>query len=376
MGLRCAICGVENSEGVLFCSGCTAPVGVVGLGELTDADRERCMGALWEVLAGAGRGGGAGQDADDGGELFAAYLSAVWLRPETALIQYAEARGMQRLRERGVVSGMTDLDLGCGDGVHAAIMAGWRFGVGFDVFQSLDLGAKDLFDRYEPSEYAVEIARKGQTVADGLDIRASAVGRAGAIGVFGTVHKASATAMPIDAGSVSVAFSNMLRDLPGEVLAGALAEVRRVLTPGGAVAVSAMTPAYRDALYFEPAARAAAARGDEAEARALLKLDRGRSVFCRQQLTIEQWRETFARAGLELVADEPIVGPGAIRFWDVGLRPFAVPLIAQATMWRKAGVLGTVKPGLLAAMARLLEPVRRNVAAGEPCMRLLVARKG
>ncbi len=77
----------------------------------------------------------------------------------------------------------------------------------------------------------------------------------------------------------------------------------------------------------------------------LLRLDRGRSVFCRPQLSQDDWRMLLARHGLKLSNVRPIVGPGIIRFWDVGLRPFSIALLKQRQAWKDAGALPLVKPG-------------------------------
>jgi hypothetical protein len=166
----------------------------------------------------------------------------------------------------------------------------------------------------------------------------------------------------------------MLRDL-GEPLPAALAECRRVLKDDGVLLLSAMTPAYAQSLHFAPAARAAQAAGDSERARHLLKLDRGRSVFCQRQLSLDQWRPLLDKAGLALRRAHPLVGDRAIRFWDVGLRPFTHALLHRRQNWVDAGLLGAVKPSLVAMLDYLLDPLVRTVGQGTPCMHLLEIRK-
>lgn len=370
---RCVVCSSENAESELFCARCTAPLGVVGLGELTEPDRARCLSALADVVAETSgvartaevRGGGGGGTGGDEAELFDAYLSAVWLRPETALVQFAEALAVRRVcrGQAGRVRGDW-VDLGCGDGVHGALYSGFGFDADFDVFQAVDLGAKDLFDAFDPGEFVCRVTRRGRALVGGergrmvgVDIKRSAVARARALGAWDEVVLADATALPMADGSVAGLFSNMLRDL-GEPLPGALREVRRVLAPGGIALLSVMTPAYRDALYFAPMAAKALRDGDRQEAEQLLRLDRGRSVFCRQQLPLEAWRELLEAAGLRLVEGRAMVTAEVIRFWDVGLRPFSVPMIRQVRQWREAGVLGEVKPAILATLRLMLAGLR------------------
>jgi SAM-dependent methyltransferase len=214
-------------------------VAVVALHELTNADRRRCLAALFEVLADSSRSSGESEGAIDH-ELWRAHLSAFWLRPETALVLYAEALAICALN---LPAEAPWLDLGCGDGIHAALYSGWRFEPVFDAFASLDLGVADMYNRFDPAEFSAGVERVGRRVDYGIDIKETAVARAKALGVFADVRQADATALPLADGSVGLIFSNMLRDL-GEPLPAALRECRRVLRPEGTLLLSAMTPAY------------------------------------------------------------------------------------------------------------------------------------
>jgi SAM-dependent methyltransferase len=370
MAAACPVCGHENSRAALFCARCTSPVAVVGLHELSDGDRRRCLAALFEVLWDSSRAETAA-DAGIDEELWRAYLSAFWLRPETALVLYAEAVAIRALR---LPADAPLLDLGCGDGIHAALYSGWRFDSVFDAFASLDLGAADMYNRFDSAEFSAGIERAGRRVEYGIDIKETAVARAKALGVFADVRRADATALPLADGSVGVIFSNMLRDL-GEPLPAALRECRRVLRADGTLLLSAMTPAYAENLYFVPEARQAEVEGEPDRAAQLLKLDRGRSVFCQRQLSPEQWERLLAEAGLVLHGVHPIVGDRVIKFWDVGLRPFVHALLWQRESWRNAKVLREVKASLLAGMDYVLRPLLRGITDGTRCMQLLEVRR-
>src|SRR4051794_34634757 len=96
----CAACGQPNPPGRLFCRRCTAPLEVVPLQELNAADMAECGGALIAVLAKLASPAGSPTSADlppaTGRshivqDLWRAYLSAFWLRPETALVLLGEA---------------------------------------------------------------------------------------------------------------------------------------------------------------------------------------------------------------------------------------------------------------------------------------------
>jgi SAM-dependent methyltransferase len=371
LSVRCAACGASNDSVSLFCSRCTAPLAVASLADFSDDDRRACLAALFSTLSEGLKNAPANAGAIADPDLWRAYLSAFWLRPETALILYAEAIA---IRSYAVRATGPWLDLGCGDGIHAALYSGWRFDAGFDAFQSLDVGAGDMYHHWAPEHFNVTIAKRGRAVAHGIDIKQTAVERAKALGVFGAVQRADATKLPLPDQSISTIFSNMLRDL-GEPLPVALDECRRVLRDDGVLLISVMTPAYARNLYFAPAARQAEAAGDIALSRQFLRLDRGRSAFCRPQLSQDDWRTLLARHGLKLSNVRPIVGPGVIRFWDVGLRPFSIALLKQRQAWIDTGVLPLVKPGAVDFLAGSLDPLVRGVCNGEPCMNLLEVSK-
>jgi SAM-dependent methyltransferase len=363
----CPVCSHENPATALFCARCTSPVAVLPLHELGEADHRECLAALFESLAEISRTTTAAGEAVDR-DLWRAYLDAFWLRPETALILYAEALAVRPFRDAATAGPW--LDLGCGDGIHAAIYSGYRFGVEFDAFGALDLAAADIYNHFDLARFSAPVERVGRRIDYGLDIKPTAVARATALGAFKEVMRADATKLPLPDRSVGGIFSNMLRDL-GEPLPAALAECRRVMADDGVLLLSAMTPAYAQSLHFAPAARAAQAAGDTERARHLLKLDRGRSVFCQRQLSLDQWRPLLAKAGLALRRAHPLVGDRAIRFWDVGLRPFTHAMLSHRQKWLDAGLLGAIKPSLVGALDYMLAPLVRTVEQGTPCMHLL-----
>src|SRR6185295_3200722 len=108
--MRCPVCGHENADQPLFCQRCTSPIAVVPLHELDDRDRRRCLAALFELLGEESIRAMCNPEGAMDEELWLAYLSAFWLRPETALILYGEALA---LRELELESAGPWLDLGC-----------------------------------------------------------------------------------------------------------------------------------------------------------------------------------------------------------------------------------------------------------------------
>ena len=364
---RCVVCDRENRPDAIFCDRCTYPLRVANLADLSESEKRLCLARLFDELSNATRDV-SGADLLDV-DLWHAYLSAFWLRPETAIIEYREAMALRTIAPPGPW-----LDLGCGDGIHAGLYSGFQFDAGFDAFGGLDLSSSDFYNRFDPSQFRVRFERKASPVDIGLDIKPTAIARAKALGVFACVKVADATNLPLEARSIATIYSNMLRDL-GESLDAALAECARVMRDDGQLILSAMTPAYASSLIFAPAALEAERIGDRPKAEQLLRLDRGRSVFCRQQLSIDQWNEKLARHLLRVDRVETIITQEITRLWDVGLRPFSLDLLR----WRQSidgDSLLAVKRAAIALLDHVLRPIVSRASVGEPCMQMLVVRKG
>jgi len=363
----CAACGRIGRPGEQFCERCNAPLTVARLDELNDDDRRAALSKGLEVLAASTRLAPVPAAVDD--DLWHAYLSAFWLRPETALVLYGEAVA---IRELSADATGPWLDLGCGDGVHAALYSGWRFDPAFDVFQSVDLTAADVYHHFDPAAFAARVAEPGRVVEFGVDIKETAIARASALpGVFGSVRKADAAGgLPVDDASVGVVFSNMLRHLD-ETLDAGLAEVARVLRPGdGRLLLSTITPDYERALIF---ANAADQADDAAQAEQMRRLDRGRSVFCKHRHDADGWDAILRRHGLRVAGKRTIAGAEVTALWDVGLRPFTTPLLS----WRGSagGDLLPVKRATMAVLDALLRPALTRRDEGPACFQLLDVRR-
>jgi SAM-dependent methyltransferase len=364
----CPVCGRQNPPDALFCAACIAPLRVPALAELDDDERRQSLDDLVAVLAEVRALPDAGLAADER-ELLHAYLSAFWLRPETALVQFAEARLLAPLLAEAP---QPFLDLGCGDGIHTSLLHGWRFEPDFDAYRDLDLAARDIFAA-PPRPEPANVVRAGRTIDLGVDIKPAAVERARLLGTFARVEIADALALPLGDGEVGTVYSNVLRDFD-ETLDDALAECARVLARDGLLLLPSPTEHYQDTLWYVTRARTRTATEAELAERDL-RLDRGRSVFCRQQVPVDDWRERLEAAGFALEQAVPYAPPELMRFWDTGARPFSPALAAWAAELRGSAAFPLVKAGSVAALERLLEPLAAP-AAGEPTgFRLLVARR-
>lgn len=355
---ECSSCGRDNDADAIFCARCIAPLRIRKLDDMDPEDFRIAADALAKTLSPAMQNLPTETPDARTSALLDEYLNLHWLRPETALWQTLDARALNHWRRQYVRQPL--LDLGCGDGTHAAVMFGTRFDAGFDVFASLRLRAADIYDAFDARSYRPRIASYGERVAFGIDIRPNMVRRAEALGTYLHTLLGDATNLPLHRDAVRTVFSNVIRDFPDQTCQVALREISRVLQPGGCLILPAPAPDWRDQLYFYPAARALNERGDHRAAARMAGLDRGRSVSFAQQKSRDAWGDCLADAGLEIIDCRPTHAPQVVRFWDVGLRPFSVPLLgwvnsldAEARSLIKRSFIATVKP----LLARLLSIV-------------------
>jgi SAM-dependent methyltransferase len=306
-------------------------------------------------------------------ELFRGYLNAYWLRPESALLQFAEAEIIAEHWERIYEPPL--LDLGCGNGVNMSLIAGWVFGNDFDVYSSLDLGAMDIYDSIPDMSAPAPIKVKGTHIDLGLDIRTAMTRQTVNLGTFGNVIQGDASSIPFGDGQVGTIYSNLLRDFDDGPLETVMSECRRLLKKGGRLVISCPTERYKKSLYYAPRALALESSGKIEEAQRYLKLDRGRSVFCSQQVSASTWEKRLQKFGLEL---EEVVYYGSdflMEFWDTGLRPFSMYIAEWVRLFRDSPIFSHVKAGVVKTMEYLLQPMLTSLRDPNGAFMVLIAKR-
>jgi len=369
----CHVCGRENDADNVFCNWCIAPLNVHKLSEFSEGQLASYVSALMQALA-SDTSKQDGNVSEDDGELLRSYLSAFWLRPETALLQAAEARIVRKILDK--VESEPFLDLGCGNGVNTSLLLGWRFNEPFDVFSDLDLNAADVYDVATKDQKDVSIASAGQKINYGVDIKASMIKRAAALGSFEDARVADATDLPFKDDEISFIYSNLLRDFDGAVLEKVLAECQRILKPGGHLVFSAPTENYQDNLHFFQKAKQYEADGNLELAKENYLLDRGRSTFCSQQVPLQEWHDRLAEYGLDIISSTGYGNRDLLMFWDTGLRPFTHLLVPWLDTLKNSGGREAIKAAAVALEEKLLTPVfAANASAKDCAFQVIVAQK-
>ena len=190
--------------------------------------------------------------------------------------------------ERGLPEGR-GIDIGCGDGHLMAIV--------------------------------VAAARAPREIV-GIDLDPAEVRSAARSGAYERLHVAPADRIPEPDGSFDWAFSNStLEHIPE--LEGTLAEVGRLLRPGGTFIATVPSHEFHECL-------AGPLWGDRSH---YLDAIDARTAQLRY-LSPSEWREAGARAGLELVTSDPYLTAAEVRRWET-LSRFTAGLLYAATRGRR-----------------------------------------
>ncbi len=236
-------------------------------------------------------------------------LQSHYNAPATALWRVFEAEVVRdRLRGEGL-----GLDLGCGDGELASVIlahTGIRW-TGLDV-----------------DEHDVELARRR--------------------GVYADVKHAPASRIPEPDASFDLVFSNSALEHM-EPLDAVLAEVARVLWPGGRFVFTVPTPDLDDLLLWRRVLHAVGFERLAERYRAAMD----RRLLHRNLFTADQWRDALAAHGLETLEMLPYLTERTIAVWE---------LLANATGGLAWLISGGVHPREIQRRAGMLRG--RSALAG------------
>ncbi|MFH1070335.1 MAG: methyltransferase domain-containing protein [Candidatus Glassbacteria bacterium] len=251
------------------------------------------------------------------------FLNLYWLRPENGLLCTFKS-----LVCIDVEFTRPSLDVSCGDGMFMFLHLGGELGEDFDYFRATRAGEFshskfiDIYNTFE-RDYRPTITAQAKTRIDvGTDWKQGLLDKAGALGLYDKLvqHDNNQVPLPLPDNYFSTVYSNSIywvKDV--EAL---LAEIHRVMKPGGRAVLEVKTPYLLDTLDR---------LGKHLSPEAVSILDRNRRATMPGSRTYRQWRDVMDGAGFR-VEDARSVYPNRILvdIWNVGLRPVSHLLIQMA----------------------------------------------
>lgn len=248
------------------------------------------------------------------GAFLDAHLNLQWLRPESAL---CDAIASALIGSFPFDS--PSLDLGCGNGLFSFVTSGGAFTEDYDWYRNARPGNGDMYDVVVTVPRAEWIARRsGYGIDVGFDAKESLLVQAAALDFYGRVERGDANRpLPFAEESFATVFSNILSWL--ESAANALAEIHRVLRPGGRAVLCLPTERFHE--------YCASYRWREERSRLLELLNRGRVDTLQWSLPWTELQALARRIGFSVVERREYWSPLTMRVWDIGLRPLSPVLI-------------------------------------------------
>jgi len=278
------------------------------------------------------------------------FLEAYWLRPENAL--WMTLRSMA-LSSCDVAA--PSIDVLCGDGVFTFLHAGGVFHPDFDVFRSVGhldrvtRGHADMFD-HDDGGYAPELIEgPSSSVAVGLDGKPTLLAKAEPLGLYRELiaHDANRP-LPAAEASFQTVYCNAAYWV--RAIDAFLAELRRIVTPGGRVILQVKLDSMRRYTL-------AALEGLLPDT-ALEIIGRGRHDCWPALADRRTWEVRFRRAGLTIDDCLPFVTSAHARVWDVGLRPIA-PMLVRMANAITPDTRSAIKRDWVELFCELLDPLCR-----------------
>lgn len=282
------------------------------------------------------------------------FLSAYWLRPETALWRTLDVESMKNFQ---FVS--PSLDLGCGDGTFSFLRAGGEFDKTFDVFMSVNHLDKfykniDVYDSFNDLE--VKIIKKPSYKIDvGVDHKQNLMNKAKKIGLYNEFVLADANnKLPFDNESFQSIFSNIVYWLnnPENVLK----EIYRILKHGGKCCLMLPNITYLESSFYYQLFE----KEKKEEFKFLELIDRGRiKDNLKVVKTYQEWKKIIEEAGFQIEECVPHLSKTLIQIWDIGLRPI-FPMLKRMTERIDTESLMEIKKDWIDLFLELGQPIIDN----------------
>lgn len=282
------------------------------------------------------------------------FLSAYWLRPETALWRTLDVESMKNFQFDS-----PSLDLGCGDGTFSFLRAGGEFDKTFDVFMSVNHLDKfykniDVYDSFNDLE--VKIIKKPSYKIDvGVDHKQNLMNKAKKLGLYNDFVLADANnKLPFDNESFQSIFFNIVYwlDNPENVLK----EIYRILKHEGKCCLMLPNITYLESSFYYQLFE----KEKKEEFKFLELIDRGRiKDNLKVVKTYQEWKKIIEEAGFEIEECVPHLSKTLIQIWDIGLRPI-FPMLKRMTQRIDTESLMEIKKDWIDLFLELGQPIIDN----------------
>ncbi len=248
------------------------------------------------------------------------YLNLYWLRPENGLLCAFKSKAFEDLEIEA-----PSVDISCGDGLFMFVHLGGVCGDDFDYFVCTRAGEfshRSFVDIYDscPGNYEVPIVQRPAVTIDyGTDFKQALLDKAGRLDLYGelVLHDNNLVPLPLPEHHFQTVYSNAVYWT--ENVEPLLADIHRMLKPGGRALLEVMTPYFLETLDdIEP----------YLSAEAMVILDRRRRQTMPGSRHFGQWRAIMESCGFA-VQDCRCVYPARVLLdiWNIGLRPISHLLI-------------------------------------------------
>ena len=232
------------------------------------------------------------------------WTNLYWLRPGNAV---SKAQQCIEIENAGIKLPDPMLDLGGGDGIFTAALRGFDFQPEFDMYRSLDLKSKDIYNHYEPGGYKNVITKKGKEIESLLDIRSSLVNKANELGAFKNCIVGDARKTPYNDNHFKSIFTNILDYFFDEDFDNVLEEIHRILASDGELLTVVQTDKQLNGMFYGPKGNKLIKEGKDVLGQLHLSLDRGRAGISDGtlehylNLSESEWIEKVENSGFEVI---------------------------------------------------------------------------
>lgn len=250
------------------------------------------------------------------------FLEARWLRPEGALFGTLKSRSMDRIDFKS-----PSVDISCGEGSLMFQHLGGEFGSDYDMYRETrarDFKHDQFVDIFDCDREIIPSIRKApdKTIDFATDWKQELLNKAGRLGVYKDMifHDNNILPLPFRDEQLETVFSTALYWI--ENVEDILADIHRILRPGGRLATTAMTPLMLNTLAkLQPIL----------SPKAISILDRSRSTTMSGAADAATWEGMLKRAGFRVEHMESVFPTeNLIDIWNIGMRPVSHLLIQMS----------------------------------------------